>query len=459
MIFNNAQVIPAAEMVSKLLKSVKSSIHAHRMTEREQYLDRYTGKNITVKIKEKKYFGEKTLAIVALAEHNIVKRVVNRESMVYKKMPNTIFGEGDEQPKLPPEYDLTERWMAFRKAERLSNLLGTVLIHPIWRADRLQWDIIHNYEILTVGDPFTPVAIRYPLNMHVASSQEVEREWVYWDTQRHFIIDANGSRRKPADDNEKMLNPYGVLPFITVSPDEQIDEYWVESPQVDIVNAMDALNKGVTEGRLAVRYMAGQRVLTGNNSDKTVSTGLDMMMDLTEGSTFEFVVIDSKVSGMVEMMKFDIEIAFANHGMSAEFVEHSSPASGFSLVIKNLPLLENREDDAARWKWDDQRVYGVEQAIMKVKSKELPKDRRVDYSEITFPLTPDEQQKQDDWDLSHGKITMAQILRRDDPDGYEDEAAAQKVIDKNLETNKTLKVRATDEPQSQPGIFESRVNQ
>ena len=459
MIFKNAQVIPADEMVRNLLKSVKSSIHAHRMTEREQFLDRYTGKNITVKIKEKNYFAVETLKIVAIAEHNIVKRVVNRESMVYKDMPNTIFGDGKEQPKLPPEYDLTERWMAFKKAERMANLLGTVLIHPIWRADRLQWDIIHDYEILTVNDPFTPVAIRYPLNMHVASSQEVEKEWVYWDAQRHFIIDANGNRKKPADDNDKMLNPYGVLPFITVSPDEQIDEYWVESPQVDIVNAMDALNKGVTEGRLAVRYAAGQRVITGDHQKDDLQTGLEFILKLTEAATYTHEATDSNFPGMIEMIKFDIETAFSNHGMSAEFTENSAPASGFSLMIKNLPLLENREDDAARWKWADQQVYGVEQAIMKVKSKELPKERRVDYSEITFPLSPDEQQKQDDWDLSHGAITMAQILRRRDPDGYDDEAAAQKVIDENLETNKTLKVRATDEPQSQPGIFESRGNQ
>ena len=99
MIFNNAQVIPADEMVRNLLKSVKDSIHAKRMREREQFLDRYTGKNITVKIVEKKYFAPETLAIVALAEHNIVKRTVNREAMVYKNMPNTVFGDGDKQPR------------------------------------------------------------------------------------------------------------------------------------------------------------------------------------------------------------------------------------------------------------------------------------------------------------------------------------------------------------------------
>ena len=460
MIFKNTQPIPPESMIKRMVQDAKANNHQARMKERRQFLDRYTGKNIAVKIKEKNYFDrETTLKIVAIAEHNIMKRVVNRESMVYKDQPNVIFGEGDEEPKLPEEYNLTERWMGFKKAERRTNAIGTILIHPRWRADRMQWDIIHNYEILTIDDPLTPVAIIYPLNQHVSSSQVVEQEWVYWDSEKHFIFNTAGIKRAPAENNKEMKNPYGILPFITCNHDDQSDEYWVESPQVDVVNAMDALNKGVTEGRLAVRYAAGQRVVTGNNSDEQVQTGLEFLLDLSPEATYEHVSTDSNFTGMIDMMKFDMETAFANHGMSAEFSENSAPASGYSLMIRNLPLLENREDDAARWRWYDQQSYSIEQVIMAKHSKPLPKERRLDYTEVTFPLTPDEQQKQDDWDLSHGMTTLAQILRRRDPDGYKSDEEAQEVINSNLEANKEIKVRATDEPEAIPGITFSRSPQ
>ena len=118
--------------------------------------------------------------------------------------------------------------------------------------------------------------------------------------------------------------------------------------------------------------------------------------------------------------------------MLVQWGDDGGVPSGESLKVKNIELLELREDDVATWQVADEQVYEVEQAVW---GSPLPK-RTVNYDEIEFPVTPTEQQAQDQWDLDHGLITEAQILMRDNPDGYKTEAQAQKQIDKNRETQK-----------------------
>ena len=431
MTFNNTQPIPTEKMLADLLKEVKMDNEDKRQEQRNSYLDRYTGKNIAGWLVP--FFDTKTLEIVSIAEQNILKHVVNREATAYKDQPKYNY----EPDKLPEDYDQNERWMAFKKSERRTRVVGTGLIHTVWRDDRLQWDYIHDYRILTTANPFEPAAIMYPVNLHTGSLDLHEMEWVYWDAERHFIIDSNGSKKAPLD-NDDMINPYKVLPFTSVHPDDQDDGYWVESPNIDTVNVMDAFNKSITEMRLAVRYAAGQRVVTGNNSDKELKTGPEFILDLAPDATFAFVTIDADFEGMIKAMGFDLDTVLRAHGMSAEIVDSDSAPSGFSLMVRNLPLLENREDDIARWRQFDNEVYEIDKIVYETETKKkLPEDRRTDYPEITFPLTAAEQQGQDDWDLQHGMITDAQILRRRDIDGFTSDEEAQKVINENREKTVT----------------------
>ena len=80
----------------------------------------------------------------------------------------------------------------------------------------------------------------------------------------------------------------------------------------------------------------------------------------------------------------------------------------------------------------DNEVYEVEQVVWE-KSKGTSgslKERSLNFNEIEFPVTGQEQREQDDWDLEHGQTTEAKILMRDDPDGYKDEKEAQKEVDR-----------------------------
>ena len=436
MTFNNTQPVPTEKMLAELLKEVKMGNEDLRQKERNSFLDRYTGKNITGWIAP--FFDAKTtLTIVSIAGHNIIKHVVNRESTVYKDPPDYTY----DPDALPDDYDQNERWMSFKKAERRTRVVGTGLIETVWRDDRLQWDYIHDYRILTTTNPFEPSAILYPVNLHTGSLNLHEVEWIYWDAERHFVISSKGVKKAPLG-REDMINPYKTLPFTSVHPDFQDTGYWVETPNGDTINVMDAFNKGVTEMRLGVRYAAGQKVVTGNNSDKNLDVGIEFILDLSPDATYEHKATNIDFEGQIKALAFDLDTVLRAHGMSAEIADNDSAPSGFSLIVRSIPLLENREDEIGRWRQYDKDVYAIDQIVYETQTKKkLPETRRTDYPEVTFPMTQAEQQAQDDWDLAHGMTTEAKIKMRRDPDGFEDEAAAQKEIDENKANTVTTQPR------------------
>ena len=50
-----------------------------------------------------------------------------------------------------------------QRAERLCNLLECILIKPTWRNERMEYDIIRDWEPVFGDDPLNPTAIQYPL--------------------------------------------------------------------------------------------------------------------------------------------------------------------------------------------------------------------------------------------------------------------------------------------------------
>ena len=454
--FVNGIVVSAKEMLDHLLADFKIRNSDKRMTHRQAILDRYTGKDIIGPIDQ--YFSDNVKTLVLVAAHNIVKKIVNREAQVYKEMPTVKFPSenGNDETELPEEYNQVKRWMTFKKAERRTKLLGTGLIQSFWNAaGELDWRYIHRYRVFTGDDPLAPIAIAYPLTQHIADDTHQARNktdsqlWAFWSAEKHFLFNPdNGKKTKPTEKNTKHINPYGILPFRSVHPDYQDGEYWVESPQEDTVNVMDALNKGVTEGRLGIRFAMGQPVISGETDVDFLNLGVDLLLKVPEGANYKHEALNANFTGLIDMLKFDLATVLASHGLSAEFSqEGSSPTSGFSLIIRNMPLIEERQSDLGLWRWYDKDVYAIEQRIWEVETKsKLPDGRHVDYVEPKFPKTVDERIKSEEHDLSLGLTNVATLARKRDPDGFKTEEDALKFIEDNKKINAEAGFRGKGEP-------------
>ena len=158
------------------------------------------------------YFSSSTLSKVVTGNVNVTKRVIDRISLVYMTPPIRTYSN-EEIPDLFINKD-----MKLQRLERITNLLDGVLFKPCWRTKEdgsgcIEYDIIWDYEPIFDDDPLNPSAIMYPISKKAEVLSQDQETWAYWDSENHFIVDANG-KQYTQDDNPDMINPYGRLPFV-----------------------------------------------------------------------------------------------------------------------------------------------------------------------------------------------------------------------------------------------------
>ncbi len=421
-IFINTFPKVPAQWLGDMVLALKRKNHQDFQREREVLLDAYEGNNLQELTDG--YFKNKENKVqtsVPGASQNLIERAIRRRSLVYKNRPDYGVAEW------PEGYDPMKRWLFFKSSERTANNIGTVLLRAKVIDGIMHRELLTEYIPFFKEDPLVPTGILYPVTAAAADiTAKPETQWVFWTKDNLVVFNANGVPIEQKD-NPENINRDGILPFVTVSVREGRD-YWRWGYGKPLFDANLAINVALTEMRLGVRYsMMGQWVATGVNDDTKIVKGVDQTINLPAGATLEAIAPPAKMAEAVEYIKTEYENAYQNMGMLVQWGEDGGVPSGESLKVKNIELLELREDDVATWQVADEQLYAVEQAVWE---GALPK-RVINYDEISFPVTPTEQQAQDQWDLDHGLITEAQILMRDNPDGYKTEKKAQEQIEKN----------------------------
>ena len=128
---------------------------------RQKALDYYNGR--TEKY-TRKYFN--FMHQVPIANVNITKRVIDRTSLVYMVEPKRVYSNPDILDFMYYKHQKMQR------AERYTNLLDSILVKVTWRNERLEYDIVHDFEPMFGDDPLHPIGYTYPLSI----KSEVLRE-------------------------------------------------------------------------------------------------------------------------------------------------------------------------------------------------------------------------------------------------------------------------------------------
>ena len=443
----NTVPLTPAEWLADAARRLKKVKWDGMMTNRQHLIDIYSGDNVSGHLKDK--FTEDLLAETRLAEQNIVDRVIRRIALVFKKQPKWGFEEG---AVLPDGYSLARRWKALKGAERLANLVGTVAIRPAIRNGRMDWETIWYFIPIFGDDPLTPEAIIYPTSTAVSDVTVVENvPWIYWSKDRHFkFFPGENTAKRPTDDNGDMVNPLNDIPFVFVHPRLQVgDEFWTTGYGGPIADANDAMNVGLTEIRLGIRFnLMGQYYLTGvdEKTAKTIKSGVGNIWVLPDLATAGVANPQSNVEGAIKAIRNDIEISLQNVGIQVQWGETADQPSGESLKIKAFELLERREDDVAVWSSADRDLAVIEQDVWdkdKETSGTIPNLLTVDYEEVALPTADAERRDRIDWEAKRGLTNYAEQLVKTDPDGFADPdgrltpvEVAQEQIKKNLTLNR-----------------------
>ena len=384
------------------------------MKARDKAYDYYKGRTDSY---TKGFFSNSLVSQIPCPNINITKRIIDRVSLVYMKSPLREYSNENT-----PEF-FFEKDMKMQRAERLCNLLECILIKPTWRNERIEYDIIRDWEPLFYDDdPLNPSAITYPLSVRSSVMDTTAELWAYWDEENHFIYEKGTGKKLVSEDNPTMVNPYSMLPFINCHRDGKPESsYFDTDASPDLIATNEAVNVAEFNKNANIMFQSfGFGYITGSNIEKDkLEIGQDKWSFLGHDGNLNMVAPPNSVPALTDSVESSYKMLAQNYHLSISFVDGTSAESGVALRLRNQELMDSRRSDAERWKQIEKRIFEVEERIIAVEQgKDAGFLLGVDYEESTEILSDQEQREKWDWELANGLIDKADILMQTDPDKY-----------------------------------------
>ena len=365
----------------------------------------------------KGFFSPSLNAQIPCPNVNITKRVIDRISLVYMTAPFREYSNEDIAEMFHNKNHKMQR------AERLCNLLECILIKPTWRNERIEYDILRDWEPLFYDDdPLNPSAITYPISIKSSITDTTPELWAYWDLDNHFLYEKGTGRKLVAEDNPEMINPYSMLPFVECYREGKPEaSYFDTDASPDLIATNESINVAEFNKSANIMYQSfGFGYINGSNIEKEqLEIGQDKWSFLGHDGNLNMVSPPNSVPALTDSVNESYKLLAQNYHISVSFVEGSTAQSGVALRLRNQELTDARKSDVERWRQIEKKLFEVESRMMAV---ELGKDAGfllgVDYEESVEVLSDEEQRAKWDWQLANGLIDTADILMQTDPDKY-----------------------------------------
>ena len=167
---------------------------------------------------------------------NVVRKIIRALAMVYNQDAKRTI-EGDESDKaIFAEIETSANLpVMMKQANRLSKLLGTILLRPVWRNRKMEIDILPP-DILDVVWGDTP----HNMQEVVITNNDPDGDasavtFSRWTAEIFQRLDYRGQVL------EEYENPYGRLPFVPVWSEPPLDNFWLPGAN-DLIMVQDGIN-------------------------------------------------------------------------------------------------------------------------------------------------------------------------------------------------------------------------
>ena len=383
------------------------------MKSRDKAYDYYKGRSETY---TKGYFSDSLNKQIPCPNINITKRIIDRISLVYMKSPLREYSN-----ESTIDY-FHQKDFKMQRAERLCNLLECILLKPTWRNERIEYDIIRDWEPLFDSDPLNPYGITYPLQVRSSVMDTTAELWAYWDLENHFIYEKGTGKKIVDDGNMDMINPYSILPFVDCYRDGKPEaSYYDTDASPDLIATNESVNVAEFNKNANIMFQSfGFGYITGSNIEKEkLDIGQDKWSFLGHDGVLNMVSPPNSVPALVDSVESSYKMLAQNYHLSISFVDGTSAESGVALRLRNQELMDSRRSDVERWKQIEKKLFEVEERIIAIEQgRDAGFLLGIDYEESTEILSDEEQRAKWDWELSNGLIDKADILMQQDADKY-----------------------------------------
>tara|TARA_R100000808_G_C2152587_1_gene162137 strand:- start:2681 stop:3979 length:1299 start_codon:yes stop_codon:yes gene_type:complete len=414
------------DLIQESIKQLKLHNAKKREDHIEKILDYYNGNDTANYIS--RMFSAAAFSEIPPVEVNITRRFINKMSRIYTIGANRNVN--DQYTALTVMKDAR-----MKHIERMTRLCGTIATRVLWvDGDEPHFDYrpIYFFHTFFGDDPFIPNAITYPMLQPVEdSSRAGKMEYAYWDAEKYVHMDEDGNVIN------EIPHTYGVLPFVFTHRENQTDSFYVEGAN-DIINANEHINIAMTEMQLGLRFqMFGQPVMVGAEMGNKQRTGSDVTLELPEGSSYDIVSPKGNVEGVIENIKFLVELVAQNNHLWIQWSEQGGEVpSGISMMIKDLERTEDYQDDIALWRMYEEDFYRVERQIASSFGTSLPAELGLDFKEPEYPKTVQDQILWDKHRLELNLIDEVNLLKEYNNDLTNEQAEL--IIASNKQRNEKL---------------------
>ena len=358
---------------------------------------------------------------VPIANVNVTKRVIDRTSLVYMVEPKRTYSK-------PEIMDfMYYKQQKLQRAERYTNLLDSILLKVTWRNDRLEYDVIHDFEPMFGDDPLHPIGYTYPLSIKSEVLDDTPEMFQYWDMENQFVFDRNG-KIMPDLDNPDHVNFYGDLPFVELFREGRPEyAYFDTDPATDLIDTNTLINVAETNKAANIHFQSfGYAYVNGSDVDKeSLQVGQDQLMYLGQDGVMNIVAPPNSIPALTEGIKESYKMLAQNYHLPTSFAEGTSAESGVALRLRNQELQDDKKSDIDKYKDCEYKIFDVEKLILLHETMmDAGELEMVDFNETAEVLSPQEQIEKWEWMLGKGLIDEADILMQMNPDGFEDRDAA-----------------------------------
>lgn len=353
--------------------------------------------------------------------NNIYKHIVNAISNVYSFGVERTFDDETAQ-ELYKELRI-DKTMA--QANRFLNAFNDLLVQVSWHNDKpkIMLRLPHQTEVeYTNGELH---CVKYFIQMIDKDTEQ----WAYWTDEEHYYIEKKHGIEKivPVEDNDEMVNPFGVLPFVVMHNGWRDEEFFDAYTGDDLVNGTVDLAVHLTFLNHIIKSQSFKQLVgKGDNVGELLGQVLDPLSILTlTGQNTEIQVLDMQ-SNYEQLHKTTQEMAnnlAINYGISPnQFRMSGSPTSGFALKMENLKLdrftLEQQDD----FKQYEHELFNMIQIISEYYGKPVNGEMSINFVEPAYPESEKERIDMAKDKIDLGLTSPHKILMQDDPDLTPEEA-------------------------------------
>lgn len=395
------------QMLKEKLLEAKLMMSHERRNEIRKHLDYYSGVSVDQYINS--YFNGDAFSEIPPTLTNFTRKFINKISRIYTLGAKRNVGNKTEQYEtLIPSKDVR-----MKHSERMTRLLGTIANRVYWTDGVFEYRPLYYFESYFEENPFEPSGIIYPLLNNTADLSNADSlQWEYWTNDKYGIMDEEGNTLDEQD------NPYGIMPFVFTHREDQIDSFFVEGAN-DIINCNEQVNIALTEMNLGMRFnMFGQPWVTGLRADQSMlRAGSNTILDMGEDGAYNITSPQGNIQEAIDNIKFQMELVATNNHLWIQWAESGGEVpSGISLMIKDMERKEDYYDDIALWRLYEKNFYNVERVIAGYNGISLPEEFGVDFQEVEYPKTVQDQIMKDTFDIQNNLTTRAKIMVRDNKD-------------------------------------------